>query len=69
MENNLVTTVATPAKCPGRWIPSSDCAAGPGSIGGASLPCVGYISSTDGINTISAPCSSKLSISTASSRG
>ena len=67
MPNSRATTVATPAKWPGRALPHRPRATGPGSIEVAKPG--GYISSTDGANMKSMPMSLARAASSDSVRG
>ena len=64
---SLVTTVATPAKCPGRAAPSSRAATGPGWTRVASPG--GYISSAPGAKAAVTPSRAQRARSAGSSRG
>jgi hypothetical protein len=68
MFSSLVTTVQTPAKCPGpRWAPSST-SESPSTRTVVAKPS-GYISSGVGANSTSTPCASAIAASSASVRG
>src|SRR5439155_21859832 len=67
ISNSLATTVATPAKWPGRAAPSSGSPISPGSM--RILSPGGYISSTLGTNAAATPAASSVARSFASWRG
>jgi hypothetical protein len=67
MTNSLVTTVATPSKCPGRCTPQSGSASDPTRTRVCSP--AGYISEGVGANTASAPAAVSFATSPSRSRG